>query len=719
MPQTLVLAWPQDPHRMVVPESQKSSRTLVGVGWQTTVSSSCSAMATIVALGLIPLNDNDDNDDDDESPTVALLEQVNAVRARLRQISVTTVGSGDDVHSTDCHHCHVCLSSAAAASRRSDDNPNDQRRAAVGSGCCCHNALLYRSSYCWTSLDVVFLVEQGTAAAATVDDADAHDNVGYHGHDNLLQLLPRVSISARGFPIVRQRDNPLSFAVRPVQVLLYPRQQHYLANNLMESAARNQQEHEEWSALLVRLTYASTVWQGVERAWSEPMDAVSVEPAKAAMAHSAAAAAAAPPCLVSYSLVHPPSRSTGTLRGDPLVEDASSNLSMMERVTRWILQHSLLARHLGQENGRGWALWTILCYYRCIVSKPRPKYVDCVKCQTRANDRAAAVSAAVDILVGLALGALVVALTHARKCAFELARTPPPPPDSSLPMMVSFEYQFLSASRQWLERNPLGIKLNQRLLENVGAELQRLWNVHEWMAGHAFVWSRPFWSGSAILIGLCGATMGGSGLAALSWDVIRVCSWHITAVAWLVRQVYGWELHLLAALWRLFRGRKRNILRRGRTDSKDYDYMQLLLGTLLFAVALFLFTTIFVYHAFFTVLNLALLVAGLPLVATFHILLGMPWSMLWLRWRHPTLFTRDVFLVDVVDHDLSSDDTVVTQLEPRFRSYTSIIATAFLPPTKAIASWLVRFTVESFSGSGPSAILLDAVLSAAPNNSGR
>jgi N-acetylglucosaminyl transferase component (Gpi1) len=676
----------------------------VGVGWQTT--SSPSAIETIVALGLIPLDDN--------SHTAAVLrEQVDTVRARLRRISTAscTVG-GDGVSSTGTHHCNVCLS--IAASLRTDDNanPNEQRR--VVAPCCCCHAFLHRS--CWTSLDVVFLVEQ---QGAKMDK----DNGGCYGDNNLQ--LPRVSISPRGFPTVWQRDDHSSFAVRPAQVLLYPCQHHhyrYLAhnNNNPLDTVLHQRHHEKWSALLVRLTFASTVWQGVERAWSEPLDAVSVEPAKSAMANSAAAAAAAPPCLSSY-LVEPPPRRSWPLRGEPFVEDASSTLSMLERIARMVRHHSLLARHLGQENGRGWALWTILCYYRCGLPKSPPKHVDGVQCQTRAHDRAVAVSAAVDILVGLALGALVAAFVHVRLGAtFELAITPPLPPlHSSLPLIVSFQYQFLSASRQWLERNPLGIKLNQRLLENVGAELQRLWNVHEWMAGYAFVWSRPFWSGCAVLIGLCGATMGGSGLAALSWDVIRFCSWHITAVAWLVRQVYGWELHLLAALWRLFRGRKRNILRRGRTDSIDYDYMQLLLGTLLFAVALFLFTTIFVYHAFFTVLNLALLVAGLPLVATFHILLGMPWSMLWLRWRHPTLFTRDVFLVDVVDHDLSSDDTVVTQLEPRFCSYTSIIATAFLPPTKAIASWLVRFTVESFSGSGPSAILLDAVLSAAPNNSGR
>jgi hypothetical protein len=149
MPRALVLAWPQDPYRMVVQESQKS-RVWVGVGWRNSSSHLPSAMETIVALGLIPL-DGESN----KSPTAAALrEQVNAIRARLRQFSTaswTEGGTAGGDPSTG-YHCHVCLSGASLRSDDDDDdNPNELRRA-NGSYCC--HALLYRSNCCWQILQL-------------------------------------------------------------------------------------------------------------------------------------------------------------------------------------------------------------------------------------------------------------------------------------------------------------------------------------------------------------------------------------------------------------------------------------------------------------------------------------------------------------------------------------------------------------------------------------
>jgi hypothetical protein len=56
---------------------------------------------------------------------------------------------------------------------------------------------------------------------------------------------------------------------------------------------------------------------------------------------------------------------------------------------------------------------------------------------------------------------------------------------------------------------------------------------------------------------------------------------------------------LLSALGRLFRGKKKNVLR-SRVDSNAYDVAQLLLGMLLFTVTFFLFPTSLVYYAFFS-----------------------------------------------------------------------------------------------------------------------
>ena len=62
------------------------------------------------------------------------------------------------------------------------------------------------------------------------------------------------------------------------------------------------------------------------------------------------------------------------------------------------------------------------------------------------------------------------------------------------------------------------------------------------------------------------------------------------------------ELSTLISLWGLFCGKKGNVLR-VRYDTLKYDHMQLLLGTILFTICLFMFTTILVYHCFFAIMN--------------------------------------------------------------------------------------------------------------------
>ena len=57
-------------------------------------------------------------------------------------------------------------------------------------------------------------------------------------------------------------------------------------------------------------------------------------------------------------------------------------------------------------------------------------------------------------------------------------------------------------------------------------------------------------------------------------------------------------LKVIASLWHLFRGRKRNILR-NRVDTLDFSMERLLLGTILFTILVFLFPTFAVYYLFF------------------------------------------------------------------------------------------------------------------------
>ena len=64
------------------------------------------------------------------------------------------------------------------------------------------------------------------------------------------------------------------------------------------------------------------------------------------------------------------------------------------------------------------------------------------------------------------------------------------------------------------------------------------------------------------------------------------------------RSLYDLQVCALASLWRLFRGKKWNVLRR-RVDSTSYDVDQLFLGTLLFSILLFLVPTTALFYVVF------------------------------------------------------------------------------------------------------------------------
>jgi phosphatidylinositol glycan class Q protein len=84
--------------------------------------------------------------------------------------------------------------------------------------------------------------------------------------------------------------------------------------------------------------------------------------------------------------------------------------------------------------------------------------------------------------------------------------------------------------------------------------------------------------------------------------MLTLSTMHITALHTLSRTQYRATLHLLSFLLFLFRGKKRNILlgsRSGSSSAASYELDQLLLGTILFTLVLFLSPTIIVYHALF------------------------------------------------------------------------------------------------------------------------
>lgn len=278
-------------------------------------------------------------------------------------------------------------------------------------------------------------------------------------------------------------------------------------------------------------------------------------------------------------------------------------------------------------------------------------------------------------------------------------------------------YQLLRDSLNWLENFPIGFKLNERLTEHMGRGLRYLVDLHERTVSS---------SGSIILLVFhqqpeqvskfismaialsAGVGLGGSGLLALLFDSFQIFGAHVFVFAAFYRKIYQAELYLLTALWRLFRGKKKNILRH-RTDTMEYDFMQLLLGTILFAFALFLFTTVLVYHVFFAALRIIVAMASLAIIIPYILIRLFPIGSILLRKKCPGWFTSNVYLleedsVEVAKEDIASTGVFdVTWLVAVPLSFASILTDALVLPFGALKCWLASLIVELFSGtSSPS-----------------
>lgn len=106
----------------------------------------------------------------------------------------------------------------------------------------------------------------------------------------------------------------------------------------------------------------------------------------------------------------------------------------------------------------------------------------------------------------------------------------------------------------------------------------------------------------SIGIGCTSIIFGFRSFLALSHDFVRLSTIHISILAYVFRTMLWFQFALFNSLWHLFRGKKINVLRQ-RSDTLEYDFMQLFLGTILFVTCLFLFTTMLVYYTFFFILD--------------------------------------------------------------------------------------------------------------------
>ncbi|QCD96994.1 phosphatidylinositol glycan [Vigna unguiculata] len=194
---------------------------------------------------------------------------------------------------------------------------------------------------------------------------------------------------------------------------------------------------------------------------------------------------------------------------------------------------------------------------------------------------------------------------------------------------------FLRSGCVWLMGNPAGFKLNAELagvLGMVSLNAVQIWSTLWIFVGFVF---NHIIQGLSVLGILCGFTVP----AALIIDMIALATLHVSTLHWFISLIYSSQIQALAALWRLFRGRKWNPLRR-RLDSFDYTVKQHIVGSLLFTPLLLLLPTTSVFYIFFSIVDTAINLICLLIEVTISIIHTTPYTkiFLWLvrRGRFPS-----------------------------------------------------------------------------------
>ncbi|XP_004071147.1 phosphatidylinositol N-acetylglucosaminyltransferase subunit Q [Oryzias latipes] len=196
----------------------------------------------------------------------------------------------------------------------------------------------------------------------------------------------------------------------------------------------------------------------------------------------------------------------------------------------------------------------------------------------------------VSVLVDVALGILLMTWLYRDEHVATLASALVPAADR-----VATELEQLL---QWLMGAPAGLKMNRALDQVLGRFF--LYHIHLWISYIHLL------SPSVEQILWYGGLSAGLGLTfalSLLSDMVALLTFHIYCFYVYGARLYCMKVYGLSSLWRLFRGKKWNVLRQ-RVDSCSYDLDQLFIGMLLFTILLFLLPTTALYYLVFTLLRL-------------------------------------------------------------------------------------------------------------------
>ncbi|KAG7810339.1 hypothetical protein KL921_002834 [Ogataea angusta] len=183
---------------------------------------------------------------------------------------------------------------------------------------------------------------------------------------------------------------------------------------------------------------------------------------------------------------------------------------------------------------------------------------------------------------------------------------------------------------KWLMNSPGGFKLNNELAEFFGELFMWVldfWN--EYVLRTMIINSSTIIRAITLLVKFGGLNM----LIASIMDILDLLCMHLRCFYFASTRVFNWQSHILQSLFRLFYGKKYNILR-NRIDSHNYEFDQLLFGIIIFTLLVYLLPTVIAFYLSFAVgrlLTLVLHTALENLLVTFN---HLPIVVLLLKAKH-------------------------------------------------------------------------------------
>jgi len=163
----------------------------------------------------------------------------------------------------------------------------------------------------------------------------------------------------------------------------------------------------------------------------------------------------------------------------------------------------------------------------------------------------------------------------------------------------------------WLMGHPAGLKCNSLLADAIGQTILNMlaiWNIVTSILSPLEPWI-------VATIGTVFGVMGLTTICAAVSDILGLITVHIDLFYTVLLSVYANMLAVISSLWKLFCGKKKNLLRH-RIDHCAYEIDQLLLGTLIFTVLVFLCPTVLAFYGFFALVRLLVFVTQALLLSS-------------------------------------------------------------------------------------------------------